>query len=174
MRKTISLLCLISLCLLSATAAPKAEPKYSGEIKAEYHNPGYDKSKVDSLAGTMLVCKFETGDIEAYHTVELSIRGKKADGKYTKWKRAAYNPDVNYYDYPELPIVSQAVDLNILKAVGGYQAYDRNRYKKFPEKTVAIPLPSFDDETEQIVQYEIDLKYTNNCLRSGRCLWSIK
>lgn len=163
MRKVI--VSLIALCVLAVNAAPK----YSGEISAEFRNPGYANTRFDSIAdGAQLVCSFETADIVASHTVDLSIRARKADGKYTGWKNASYNPDINY-DYTEPTIETQAVDRNILRAVAGHEIYDKNSAKKVSEKTVAISLPSFDDVTDTIVQYEIKIKYTNDCTRSGRC-----
>ena len=170
MKKPLILASLITLCVLSANAAPK----YSGEISAEHHNPGYDNTLIDSIPEeAVLVCSFGTADIVANHTVELNIRAKKSNGKYTKWRSVTYNPEVNY-DYAEQSVMTEAIDRNILKAAGGHEIYDKRRDKQVPEKTVIVTLPSFDDVTDDIEQYEIKIKYTNDCLRTGRCLWAIQ
>ena len=174
MCRILSSIILMGFCAVSAFAGSPGVAKYSGEIFAEFHTPGYDNTRLDSLpAEGMLVCSFHTGDIVANHTIELYVRAKKADGKFTKWKSTSYKPGVNY-DSPEQSFVTEVIDSNILRAVGGYHSYTRNRDGEVPEKTIVIYLPTFDDVADSIVQYESKIKYTNDCIRGGKCVWSIK
>ncbi|MDE6340050.1 MAG: hypothetical protein K2K97_09750 [Muribaculaceae bacterium] len=177
MRRFVSYFCLLAASLCGAVGARAADAKRSGEISAQLRMPGYDKVTIDSLGGAQLVCRFETADLKASHTVELSIRGKKADGKFTKWRTAEYNPDVNY-DYTETSALKEAVDKEILKAqkadVVYGKSHDAVRDDKSPEKAVSIALPAFDDVTDAIVGYEVKIKYTNDCVNSGKCAWTIE
>ena len=165
------------LAICGAVGTRAAEAKLSGEISAQVRMPGYDKVRIDSIGEAQLVCRFETADLKASHTVELSIRGKKADGKFTKWRTTEYNPDVNY-DYTETSALKEAVDKEILKAqkadVVYGKSHDTAHDDKKPEKTVCISLPKFDDVTDVIVFYEVKIKYTNDCVNSGKCAWTIE